>query len=107
MGEIQVNDWDAFRAVLAQLNALAGQIPARRDAGSKVSAAAGDAADNEGATAPAYSPSLTALGNCIDGVGTHVDAAAAAVSAVLGELEMVVNGMQEIDAEGSDAVTNV
>ncbi|PQM53716.1 hypothetical protein C5U48_02585 [Mycolicibacter virginiensis] len=107
MGEIQVNDWDGFRAILAQCNALHGQIAARRDAGAKVAAAAAAAADSEGGAAPVYEPSLTALGGCIDGCGTHVDAAAAAVSGVLAELEMVVNGMQGIDTGGAQEVQNV
>lgn len=107
MGDVEIHSWEGFRGVLAQLNLLVQQIPAKRDLGSKVSAAASAAADNEGATAPAYTGSITALGNCIEGVGTHVDAAAAAVQGVLGELEMTVNGMQDIDSGAADAVTNV
>ena len=104
---IQVNDWEGFRSALAQLNGLAQQIPARRDAGAKVNAAAANAADNDGTAAPIYATSLTALGAAIDGCNVHVDAAASAVQGVLGELQLIVDGMQDIDGAGADAVTAV
>ncbi|ULP45924.1 hypothetical protein [Mycolicibacter virginiensis] len=107
MGDIEVHSWEGFRGVLAQLNGLAQQIPARRDAGSKVAAATAEAAAGEDGAAPVYGTTLTALGNCIEGCGTHVDAAAAAVQAVLAELEMLVNGMQDIDSTGAQEVQNV
>nr|WP_046284161.1 hypothetical protein [Mycobacterium sp. UM_NZ2] len=107
MGDIQVNDWDGFRSVLAQLNGLAGQIPARRDAGAKVLSAVTAAADSDGSTAPIYATSLTALGTCIESCGTHVDAAASAVQATLGELERIVNGQEEIQTDGAEVVQNL
>ncbi|ULP48014.1 hypothetical protein [Mycolicibacter virginiensis] len=107
MGDIEIRGYDGFRAVLGQLDSLTQQISARRDAGAKVAAAAASAADSEGSVAPVYVPSLTALSSCIDGAGNHVDAAASAVASVLGELEMVLSGMQGIDESAANAVTNV
>ncbi|MFL0278092.1 hypothetical protein [Mycobacterium sp. SMC-19] len=107
MGDIEVHSWDGFRNQLSQLTQLHGQIAARRDAGSKVSAAAAAAATGEGGSAPVYAPSLTALGLAIDGAGTHIDAAAAAVASVLAELELIVDGQQGIDEAGAQEVQNV